>query len=161
VECPKCGFAVTELDPECPRCKRIRTQQTPAPVPVVQRAPVQKWSLRHLLRLSLLAVMGLIGTFLLMALIVPLVQPSPSDTEISQTPQAVTAAEPYSYTSPAESSIPAAPPPSSPVSDTVYATRTGACYHSTGCSSLRQSQIPMSKPQAEAQGLRACSRCSP
>jgi micrococcal nuclease len=51
----------------------------------------------------------------------------------------------------------------SPTADaiTVYATRTGACYHVEGCPSLQHSAIPLSLAEAAARGLRPCQRCSP
>jgi uncharacterized membrane protein YgcG len=49
----------------------------------------------------------------------------------------------------------------SPVSDTVYITNTGECYHRDGCSSLSRSRIPIDRSSAIAQGYRACSRCNP
>ena len=44
---------------------------------------------------------------------------------------------------------------------TVYITRTGACYHREGCSSLRKSKIPISKKKAIDRGYRPCKRCKP
>ena len=41
---------------------------------------------------------------------------------------------------------------------TVYITRTGAKYHSAGCSYLR-SVIPISLKDAKARGYTSCSRC--
>jgi tetratricopeptide (TPR) repeat protein len=45
--------------------------------------------------------------------------------------------------------------------DIVHATATGKCYHRAGCSSLSRSDIPMTRQQAEAQGLTPCSNCNP
>jgi micrococcal nuclease len=44
---------------------------------------------------------------------------------------------------------------------TVYITRTGAKYHSAGCSYLRKSSIPISLKDAVARGYTPCSRCNP
>lgn len=46
------------------------------------------------------------------------------------------------------------------VSDTVYRTRTGSCYHRANCGYLKSS-IELSEAEAIEQGLRACSRCNP
>lgn len=46
-------------------------------------------------------------------------------------------------------------------SRTVYATKTGAKYHSLGCQYLRRSSIPKSLDEALKSGLTACSRCRP
>lgn len=43
----------------------------------------------------------------------------------------------------------------------VYKTRTGECYHNSGCSSLKKSKIQTTVSQAKAEGLRACKRCKP
>lgn len=47
------------------------------------------------------------------------------------------------------------------VAYTVYKTRTGDCYHRSGCRYLSRSCIPVSKSSAISQGLRACSICNP
>lgn len=47
------------------------------------------------------------------------------------------------------------------VSYTVYKTKTGDCYHRSGCRYLSRSCIPVSKSGAISQGLRACSVCNP
>lgn len=47
------------------------------------------------------------------------------------------------------------------VAYTVYKTRTGDCYHRSGCRYLSRSCIPVSKSRAISQGLRACSICNP
>lgn len=44
---------------------------------------------------------------------------------------------------------------------TVYVTNTGAKYHRAGCRYLRQSQNPISKDDAVAQGYTPCSVCNP
>lgn len=46
-------------------------------------------------------------------------------------------------------------------SNTVYATKTGECYHRDGCSSLSRSKIPLSRSDAVKRGLRPCNRCKP
>lgn len=46
-------------------------------------------------------------------------------------------------------------------SATVYVTKTGGKYHSSGCQYLSNSQIPMSLSDAKSSGYGACSRCSP
>jgi|GEM_PF-2789865 biotin synthase-like enzyme len=43
----------------------------------------------------------------------------------------------------------------------VYVTRTGSKYHSSYCSYLRYSSIPMKKSEAIAEGYTPCSRCNP
>lgn len=43
---------------------------------------------------------------------------------------------------------------------TVYATRTGQCYHRGSCSYLRRSKIPMPLSEAKVR-YRPCSRCRP
>ncbi|MGN0482110.1 MAG: hypothetical protein ACI4HI_01020 [Lachnospiraceae bacterium] len=48
-----------------------------------------------------------------------------------------------------------------PTAAEVYVTNTGEKYHRAGCSYLRQSQIPISKDDAIAQGYTPCSRCNP
>ena len=47
------------------------------------------------------------------------------------------------------------------VTYTVYKTRTGDCYHRSGCRYLSRSCIPVSRSSAISQGLRACSVCNP
>lgn len=44
---------------------------------------------------------------------------------------------------------------------TVHVTRSGKKYHSAGCRSLENSDIPISLADAKAKGLTACSTCSP
>ena len=44
---------------------------------------------------------------------------------------------------------------------TVYATKSGNCYHTAGCSSLRKSKIAISLADAKARGLKPCSKCHP
>ena len=44
---------------------------------------------------------------------------------------------------------------------TVYITKTGTKYHTSGCSYLKNSKIAISKDTAIAQGYTACSRCKP
>lgn len=46
------------------------------------------------------------------------------------------------------------------VETTVYVTKTGAKYHSAGCSYLRKSSIPMKLSEA-SQRYTPCSRCNP
>ena len=41
----------------------------------------------------------------------------------------------------------------------VYVTKTGDCYHSSSCSYLHSSKIPMGKQEAIDSGYYACSRC--
>lgn len=48
-----------------------------------------------------------------------------------------------------------------PVSQGVYITNTGECFHRGSCSSLRRSRIPISRADAIAQGFRPCKRCRP
>jgi len=43
----------------------------------------------------------------------------------------------------------------------VYTTRTGECYHTDGCRSLRRSKIETTASEAKERGYRACSVCSP
>jgi hypothetical protein len=43
----------------------------------------------------------------------------------------------------------------------VYITKTGECYHSSGCSSLRRSKIETTLQSAIDKGYRACSKCNP
>lgn len=43
---------------------------------------------------------------------------------------------------------------------TVYITNTGDCYHTAGCTHLRQSRIPISLSKARA-GYRPCKHCKP
>lgn len=43
----------------------------------------------------------------------------------------------------------------------VYITKTGECYHSSGCSSLSRSKIETTLQQAVNKGLRPCSKCNP
>ena len=45
--------------------------------------------------------------------------------------------------------------------DTVYITKTGKRYHRAGCSSLRRSQIQISRKDAEARGYTPCRVCKP
>lgn len=47
------------------------------------------------------------------------------------------------------------------ISYTVYKTKTGDCYHRSGCRYLSRSCIPISKNNAVSEGLRACSVCNP
>ncbi|MCX6168690.1 MAG: hypothetical protein NTX65_05100 [Ignavibacteriales bacterium] len=46
-------------------------------------------------------------------------------------------------------------------SQTVYITKTGAKYHSSGCQYLRRSSIPIELKDALDRGYSACSRCNP
>ena len=43
---------------------------------------------------------------------------------------------------------------------TVFGTKTGKCFHVSGCSCLRSSSIPMTYGEAKAKGLEPCSRCN-
>lgn len=43
----------------------------------------------------------------------------------------------------------------------VYITRTGECYHRSGCSSLSKSKIETTLQSAKSSGYRACQRCNP
>ncbi len=43
----------------------------------------------------------------------------------------------------------------------VYITKTGECYHSSGCSSLKKSKIETTLQSAVDRGYRACSKCKP
>lgn len=47
------------------------------------------------------------------------------------------------------------------ISTTVYITKTGDCYHSSGCGYLSRSKIAISKSTAINTGYRPCSRCHP
>lgn len=53
----------------------------------------------------------------------------------------------------------AAPVQSTPISQTVYITKTGSKYHSAGCQYLRNSKIPISLSTAKAQGYTPCKIC--
>lgn len=44
---------------------------------------------------------------------------------------------------------------------TVYITKTGKCYHLSGCDSLRRSCIPITLKEAKAKGYRPCPNCKP
>lgn len=50
-----------------------------------------------------------------------------------------------------------------PLSDDtiVYITKTGKKYHTSGCSSLRKSKIPITLAEAKAKGHTPCSKCHP
>lgn len=48
-----------------------------------------------------------------------------------------------------------------PGSTTVYVTKTGKCYHSDGCASLKKSKIQTTLSDAVANGYTACSKCKP
>ena len=43
----------------------------------------------------------------------------------------------------------------------VYKTKTGDCYHTSSCSSLKKSKIEISLQDAIISGLKACSKCNP
>ncbi len=43
----------------------------------------------------------------------------------------------------------------------VYITKTGSCYHNSGCSSLSRSCIPTTLEEALDEGLTPCSKCHP
>lgn len=43
----------------------------------------------------------------------------------------------------------------------VYITKTGECYHASGCSSLRKSKIETTLQAAVDKGYRECSKCHP
>lgn len=43
----------------------------------------------------------------------------------------------------------------------VYITKTGECYHSSGCSSLSHSKIAVTLQSAVDNGYRSCKRCKP
>ena len=45
--------------------------------------------------------------------------------------------------------------------ETVYATKSGNCYHTAGCSSLRKSKEAITLGEAKARGLKPCSKCHP
>lgn len=47
------------------------------------------------------------------------------------------------------------------ITTTVYITKTGDCYHSSGCGYLSRSKIAVSKSSAINDGYRPCSRCHP
>lgn len=51
--------------------------------------------------------------------------------------------------------------PSDDISGTVYRTKTGDCYHRSGCRYLSRSCISISRSNAISRGLRACSVCKP
>ncbi len=55
----------------------------------------------------------------------------------------------------------AASEPQQNISAQVYKTRTGECYHRSGCSSLSKSKIPTTVSEAQSIGLRPCKRCNP
>ena len=44
---------------------------------------------------------------------------------------------------------------------TVYITKTGEKYHSSGCQYLKKSKITISESSAIAQGYTPCSKCNP
>lgn len=44
---------------------------------------------------------------------------------------------------------------------TVYTTRTGECYHTSGCSSLRYSKFKTTIAEAVNDGYRKCNNCDP
>ena len=44
---------------------------------------------------------------------------------------------------------------------TVYVTKTGECYHKSGCSSLRRSKIEKTLKEAVDAGYRPCKNCNP
>ena len=44
---------------------------------------------------------------------------------------------------------------------TVYITKTGSCYHKSGCSSLRKSKIAVTLQDAVDRGKRPCKNCKP
>lgn len=52
-------------------------------------------------------------------------------------------------------------PKSAESGDIVHTTKTGECYHRAGCRSLSRSDIPMTRAEAEAKGLRPCKVCKP
>ncbi len=43
----------------------------------------------------------------------------------------------------------------------VYITKTGECYHTSKCSSLKKSKIQTTMQEAVNKGLRPCSKCKP
>ena len=43
---------------------------------------------------------------------------------------------------------------------TVFCTKSGNCYHVSGCSYLRGSSIAITYREAQAKGLEPCSRCN-
>lgn len=165
--CPKCGYDMGDLETECARCKRMgapapgKPEVTAPQYPALLPPPGEIRDLKHLLRLVLIGVaccgVILIAIFVAVALDTSGGHEKRRVAESHPQPSAV--APPYtsasSYT-PASAAI--APDTSA---DTVYGTRTGKCYHRAGCNSLRRSQIPMTKAQAAAQGLRPCMRCNP
>lgn len=53
------------------------------------------------------------------------------------------------------------PEPATPVSVTVYVTKTGEKYHKSGCQYLRKSKIAIDLDDAIAEGYTACSKCGP
>jgi hypothetical protein len=47
------------------------------------------------------------------------------------------------------------------LAQTVYVTKTGKKYHTSNCSSLRSSSIPITLSEANQKGYGPCSRCDP
>jgi len=84
--------------------------------------------------------------------------------EVVEPEPAVVAPAPAPAPSPAPAAKPAPKPkpkPAPKATVTVYKTRTGSKYHTSGCSYLRQSKIAISLSDAKAEGLTPCSRCNP
>lgn len=46
-------------------------------------------------------------------------------------------------------------------SDTVYITKTGACYHTSGCRTMKRVAGTLTRTEAERRGYRACKVCKP
>jgi len=86
------------------------------------------------------------------------------DAAVVEPEPAVVAPAPTPAPTPAPAAKPAPKPkpkPAPKATVTVYTTRTGSKYHTSGCSYLRQSKIAISLSDAKAEGLGPCSRCNP
>lgn len=78
----------------------------------------------------------------------------------SQIKPAIKILTPPPIITPSVTPSPIITPTPTPVSITVYRTKTGKCYHKDGCSYLK-SKIPISLNDAQEKNLKPCSRCRP
>ncbi|MEG3071086.1 MAG: MBL fold metallo-hydrolase [Candidatus Syntrophopropionicum ammoniitolerans] len=90
-------------------------------------------------------------------------QPAPQTSQEVAPPTPVPTPEPAPTPTPTPAPVPAPTVQSEASSSdtTVYITNTGKKYHTSGCSSLSKSKIPISLQDAKNRGYGPCARCHP
>lgn len=86
--------------------------------------------------------------------------------EPEEEPEPAETAEPSATPVPSQAAVAPSvkteePEPATPVSVTVYVTKTGEKYHKSGCQYLRKSKIAIDLDDAITEGYTACSKCGP